>query len=146
MANDDWPEYNRALGALAEPADPNSGRKMGSPEEFAADVQRNTEVAGILERAPIWRDVVRERARQDKQWGGPEHDDIHRHEGWATWRSEFDARAADHEHDPERVYAEVVKVAALAVAQLESLRRLMGPERTAKLDADRQFQWENRQA
>ncbi len=68
-------------------------------------------------------DLIRdERARQDAQWGGPEHDDTHTAFDWMTYiQKQLDkygrAQAFELERDA------FVKIAALAVAAIESLDR-----------------------
>lgn len=66
-------------------------------------------------------DVARERDRQDKKWGVQNHDD-------AWWYvilgEEFgEVGKAIYEGDPEAYRAELVQVAAVAVAAIESFDR-----------------------
>jgi hypothetical protein len=61
-------------------------------------------------------DVLAERKRQDAQWGGPVHDDGHDNDEWA----EFIARQM---WRFRRKRENFVKVAALAVAAIESIDR-----------------------
>lgn len=69
-------------------------------------------------RLMAFRDVSAERNRQDAQWGGPSHDDLHDPVDWA--------RLIEHqadwsrEQEPRRRF---VKIAALAVASIESIDR-----------------------
>lgn len=59
-----------------------------------------------------------ERERQDEQWGGPEHDD--EHDPWDWARLIEHQTAWDREQDP---WCRFVKIAALAVAAIESIER-----------------------
>ena len=79
----------------------------------------------LAEARPAISDVIAERARQDAQWGGPEHDDTHTPSDWRSYRNRFEGRAAEafgKRHADHR--ACLVKIAALAVAQIESFDRL----------------------
>lgn len=72
-------------------------------------------------------EITAERARQDEQWGGPEHDDGHDCIDWCNWidyqrqRAVGSALAGDRADWRERM----VKIAALAVAAIESQDRVM---------------------
>ena len=80
-------------------------------------------------------EIERERAAQDQQWGGTEHDDSHRPELWDGLIWKFLRRAAEADRrgqwfgSPEW-HAErrrrLVQVAALAVAAIESMDRQLG--------------------
>lgn len=63
--------------------------------------------------------IVTERARQDKKWGGPDHDDLHDSNQWdeLIW----DRLYTICDRDQRRT--QLVQIAALAVAALESLDR-----------------------
>lgn len=63
-------------------------------------------------------DIAQERAAQDQQWGGPAHDDEHASADW-VWliRSQIDAA------DPNDPRGRLVKIAALAIAGIESIDR-----------------------
>lgn len=68
----------------------------------------------------VYADIRAERRRQDKTWGGPGHDDHHRAEAWNDYRRKFERRVLN-----DREYREsLVKIAALAVAQIESFDRI----------------------
>lgn len=78
----------------------------------------------------IWEDILEERSRQDEQWGGPDHDDEHGVADWESYRRKFERRILSQmsgPFDPNHFYintrSDLVKVAALAVAQIESLDR-----------------------
>lgn len=74
-------------------------------------------------------DVLSERGKQDAQWGGPVHDDTHTPYDWmeyivhqiARWREGRDQRQPD---SRERF----TKIAALALAAIESIDRKAGKE------------------
>lgn len=67
-------------------------------------------------------DIVAERQHQDARWGGAAHDDLHYVDHWATFREHYERRAMG-AVDLDTRRAMVVKIAALAVAQLEALDR-----------------------
>lgn len=67
-------------------------------------------------------DVLAERGLQDEQWGGPEHDDGHT---LVDWR-DFIVKQADRSVSSCDARARLVKVAALALAAIESLDRKAG--------------------
>lgn len=67
----------------------------------------------------IFRDVKAERARQDAQWGGPAHDDEHELADWLSYIEQQAGAAYRNDAPRERL----VKIAALAVAAIESLDR-----------------------
>jgi hypothetical protein len=64
-------------------------------------------------------DILGERARQDKQWGGAGHDDQHEMGDWLRFiKKQFDAADTTLEHSEYR--SRLVKIAATAVAAIES--------------------------
>lgn len=66
----------------------------------------------------VYMNIRAERARQDEQWGGPEHDDEHTPWDWARLiECQTDW---GREKDP---WCRFVKIAALAVAAIESIER-----------------------
>lgn len=64
-------------------------------------------------------DIRAERARQDLQWGGPAHDDGHAVEDWCS----YIGRQLYFVEVRPPVRDRLVKIAALAVAAIESLDR-----------------------
>lgn len=62
--------------------------------------------------------VVAERHRQDAKHGGAAHDDTHMPEDWVNLRAGYEGRAVETNDDARR--DALVKVAALAVAQIEA--------------------------
>lgn len=87
--------------------------------------------AGVARRAPqrtVLAQVREERRRQDKQWGGPSHDDAHVPSDWVSYVGEHLDRAKKSIvqrvlADPDRYRQNMIEVAALAVAAVESLDR-----------------------
>lgn len=83
-------------------------------------------------KALIWDDILAERSRQDAQWGGPDHDDDHGVQDWRNYREKFEQRimatgyASSVQDWSASVRASLVKIAALTVAQIESLDRRYG--------------------
>lgn len=67
--------------------------------------------------------VAAERRRQDKIWGGPDHDDRHTSHHWAAFRGKFENKQRRLDDEPALQRAELVKLAALCVAQIESIER-----------------------
>jgi hypothetical protein len=65
--------------------------------------------------------ISRERTRQDEEWGGAEHDDSHNHQDWVIFISkQIGLALAYRSNDFE---SRMIKVAALAIAAIESSRR-----------------------
>lgn len=110
----------------------------------------------VRKQMSVMMEVIDERARQDEQWGGPDHDDGHRLGSWFTYigkqlnegRRAAEARLVVHNGDlsslfpdvdflaavsetnrtvdklrPPLVRARMVKIAALALAAIESIDR-----------------------
>jgi hypothetical protein len=71
----------------------------------------------------IWEEIQLERQRQAEKWGGAQHDDHHTANDWIAFIA-FHAGRASYKAD---FRAQMIKVAALAVAAIEALdRRSMG--------------------
>lgn len=73
-------------------------------------------------------EVAEERMRQDGKWGGPAHDDqrstaefVQLIEDYAGW-----ARTMAGMRSPEKAERRLIQVAALALAAVESSRRMRG--------------------
>ncbi len=111
--------------------------------------QHEPEVGEVLisigspgERLPdegVYADIRAERARQDAQWGGPEHDDRHIISDWRDYRQKFEHRASVTVSGSNQAMRRdaLVKIAALAVAQVEALdrehpRASLSPERSSR--------------
>lgn len=72
----------------------------------------------------IWDEIQNERQRQDKQWGGAEHDDLHLMSDWFRYiqRQMFGVDTCY----PTQLRYKLIKIAALAVAAIESCDRKHG--------------------
>ena len=73
-------------------------------------------------------EIVNERDLQDRQWGGPEHDDQHGMMDWLNYIQKQSNQATAllcHQEPggPEQYRERMVKIAALAVAAIESYDR-----------------------
>lgn len=72
----------------------------------------------------VYDDIRIERAKQDLQWGGAEHDDEHTPTEWRSFREKQEDRANAVFSVPfDLRRAALVKLAALAVAQIEAMDR-----------------------
>ena len=71
----------------------------------------------------VLREIKDERFRQDKKWGGPEHDDEHDGHDWSCYISE---RMGALTGDPLKDRKLLIQIAALAVAEIESSDRKRG--------------------
>lgn len=76
----------------------------------------------------ICQEILDERARQDLQWGGAEHDDQHHVETWTDLINTQLLNADEcGETDQAGSRERFIKIAALAVAAIESLDRRTVP-------------------
>lgn len=89
-------------------------------EKFLKDLNSSERVFG---------DILRERAKQDEQWGGPQHDDAHSAEDWERYLA-YQLRAAERiapgniaRTQTDEWRERMIKIAALAVAAVQSLDR-----------------------
>ncbi len=64
--------------------------------------------------------IAAERINQDEQWGGRQHDQAHAIDEWCEYITKQVGRARSSSTD-EQVKSRLVKIAALALAALESL-------------------------
>ena len=75
----------------------------------------------------IFKEIDEERARQDGQWGGKGYDDKHDVRDWVAYVLNFLARTVAKEanwgFNLKRAREAFVKVAALAIAAIESIDR-----------------------
>lgn len=77
----------------------------------------------------VYADILQERRAQDAQWGGGVHDDSHDLTDWPKFIARFTRLAADSVslsvEKPEHIEFEkrMIKIAALAVAAIQSSRR-----------------------
>ena len=68
-------------------------------------------------------EINKERCAQDEQWGGQTHDDSHERFEWCVYIRKQNMLADHASSDPQEFEDRMVKVAALAVAAIESSRR-----------------------
>lgn len=68
-------------------------------------------------------EVAEERDRQDAEWGGPAHDDTNSSSDWAAYRKKFEVRARS-AANRTNMRESLVKIAALAVAEIEAIDRM----------------------
>lgn len=64
--------------------------------------------------------IIQERKNQDRQWGGPEHDNTHDKDDWLRF-IHYQFICADARDSNLR--SRLIKIAALAVAAVESIDR-----------------------
>jgi hypothetical protein len=109
-----WGEYDTQIGKdrrlMMASVDKESGcrvRLYDHPERDAAPSEAIS-------------DVLAERERQDAQWGGQDHDDQQSNRDWTHYMGKQAAKIAP---DPERARERYIKIAALAVAAIESIDR-----------------------
>jgi len=76
------------------------------------------------------KNILQERDEQDKQWGGPAHDDKHAFHDWANFIdkqiSAVTYQSIFPEVNVEKIRQHYVKAAALALAAIESIDRVHG--------------------
>lgn len=72
----------------------------------------------------VFDDIEKERRAQDKKWGGPTHDDAHLRHDWVRYIKDHAARAVG---EPGVFRKQMVRVAALAIAAIESEDRAKKP-------------------
>ncbi len=76
----------------------------------------------------VFEEIIKERARQDEEWGGSEHDDEHEPLDWVRF---IRKQCRIVENPPDRgivggYESRMIKIAALALAAVESHRRRKG--------------------
>lgn len=86
----------------------------------------------------VYAHIKAERARQDAQWGGTAHDDTHDPAEWVKFLDKqltaADALTPTVQAGEDEAYRErLVKIAALAVAAIESHDRLKRKRRAERL-------------
>lgn len=74
-----------------------------------------------MNRDAILKEILIERDRQDRIWGGPKHDAIHTSHDWIAYLSKHVGRAVHWPWTPETFKRQMIIVAALAVAAIEWL-------------------------
>lgn len=80
-------------------------------------------------RPTVYDHVLAERNRQDRKWGGPEHDDKHSDRDWITFITKHLGMAVTWPFDEDQFRTQMVRVAALAVAAVEAVDRAKGTDR-----------------
>jgi len=70
-------------------------------------------------REGIYREISHEREKQDRLWGGPDHDRMHTSHDWIAYLTKHVGRAVHWPWTPEKFRQEMIVVAALAVAAIE---------------------------
>jgi len=78
----------------------------------------------IDQQTSVFLEVIQERKRQDRQWGGPAHDDTHDVLAWGSYICYQEAKLGG-QITTREARDRFIKIAALAVAAVESLDRLM---------------------
>jgi hypothetical protein len=72
-------------------------------------------------REGIFNEISLEREKQDRQWGGPDHDAHHTSHDWVAYITKHVGQAVFWPWTPEKFRQQMVIVAALAVAAIEWL-------------------------
>lgn len=75
--------------------------------------------------SPVHLEVSKERVYQDAKWGGPEHDDQYTAEEFLRLVEKYaiSARVLSSMDSPEKARHRLIRVAALAIAAVESIDR-----------------------
>ena len=83
--------------------------------------------AGKMKKQNIFSEIKMERERQDKQWGGKVHDDIHSVRDWVSFIVNFLGRTVNKKAkwgcNLKLARVAFIKVAALSVAAIEAIDR-----------------------
>jgi hypothetical protein len=85
------------------------------------------------EEAPVYDEIRLERKAQDEKWGGPSHDDGHSGPDWASFIKQHANKAFRGDYRKQ-----MIRVAALAVAAIESFDRKSGPALAAASSREQQ--------
>ena len=72
-----------------------------------------------LTREAIYREIIVEREKQDRIWGGPDHDRVLTSNDWIAYISKHVGKAVHWPWSPERFRQQMFVIAALAVAAIE---------------------------
>ena len=67
----------------------------------------------------LWDEIQRERIAQDQKWGGPAHDNKHNSHDWVSYLTKHVGKAVMHPWDKGLFRAQMVRVAAVAIAAIE---------------------------
>jgi hypothetical protein len=73
----------------------------------------------MLTREAIYREITTERERQDRIWGGPEHDRKQTSNDWIAYLAKHVGKAVRWPWSPEQFRQQMIVIAALAVAAIE---------------------------
>ena len=98
-------------------------------------MRRKVDFSGTPAQLTIFEQLVEERHSQDRQWGGPEHDDEHTRREWLGFIEEHATRArktigrGQRVIDVDEYRRRLVVIAALAVAAIEAHDRDMAYEK-----------------
>ena len=76
-----------------------------------------------MTRAAIHAEIDAERDRQDRMWGGPDHDNLHTPNDWVAYLAKHLGKAVHWPWTPEGFRKQMVVVGALAVAAIEWVER-----------------------
>jgi len=111
-------------------APPGTGTKVPRQVTFDQDGRGGRLARQVIGRIQLFAEIEEERARQDRQWGGPGHDDEHDWDEWLDYiakqmrRLDVDERRTLRRLEPPDAPPDyrdrLVKIAALAVAAVES--------------------------
>ena len=80
----------------------------------------------VASQSDVYEAIRAERARQDEQWGGPDHDDDHGGEDWIEFINRFLNKALPYTMIADEWYDGILKATALGVAALEARERDWG--------------------
>lgn len=99
---------------------------MDSGKEKFVELQDGTEIKapyiGELlsdDRSYALNEIISERERQDRIWGGPEHDDKHSSHDWVAFIVKYLGNSVKWPFDLINFRDSMVKIAALSMAALE---------------------------
>lgn len=113
--------------------------RMQEPDaaaETKTKIEREVRASSLRERAEskrsgIWLQIMHEREKQDAEWGGPDHDDEHTPLDWTSYIEKHAGKALS-----QHFRQQMIRVAALAVAAIESYDRKSGRSRVGAGDHD----------
>lgn len=98
-------------------------------------MRRKVDFSGSTEQLTIFEQLVEERRSQDRQWGGPDHDDEHTRRDWLDFLKEHTDRARKLIGRGQRVVdldayrQRLIVIVALGVAAIEAHDRDVAAER-----------------
>jgi hypothetical protein len=72
-----------------------------------------------MNHAAVFKEIEIEREKQDRIWGGQDHDRIHTSHDWISYLTKHVGRAVHWPWTPERFRQQMIVVAALAVAAID---------------------------